>query len=171
MKRTICAALVAGLAFSTFAARASAQDADPGAEAHEGHEMSAAKLKDKLGLSDDQVTKLDAAWKSAKDAAKPYQDQMKADMAKLKQQVESKASDDDIKATLDDLDAAHKGMQGAMEKAKADSRSILTPTQQAKMALRMHHRMEKMRKKWHEGKEEEGKKEPAAPAPAPQPAQ
>lgn len=162
MKRTMCAVLMAGLAFSAFAVRAVAEDAGPGMESHEGnegHEMSAAKLKDKLGLSDDQVTKLDAAWKSAKDAAKPYREQMKADLAKLKDQVKNKASDDEIKATLDDLDAAHKGAEGAMEKAKADSRSILTPTQQAKMALHMHHRMEKMRKEWREG--HEGKKEPA----------
>lgn len=158
MNRNVWAVFFAGLFLAAAPLSLRAEDED-----HDGgkapHAMSAAKLKDKLGLTDDQVQKLDAAWKAQKEAAKPLHEQMKKDLAKLKDQVKNKAKDDEIKATLDSLAATRKSMQEAMEKTHADADAILTPTQRAKMVLKMAH----ARKHWwnwrhHKDKDEKDEK-------------
>ncbi len=166
MKRTLFALLSAGLAFAASAAPLRAQEEDSAGSAPpmmQGQSrMSAAKLKDKLGLTDDQVSKLDAARKAHQEAVKPLRERMKADIAKLREQVKSKASDAEIKATLDDLDGAWKGLRGAMEKLKSDSAAILTPTQQAKMTL-WHVR--RMRQAWRRRRNARGGMRPAGGPP------
>ncbi len=167
MNRMTCAALVVGLAVSGFAAPARAEDAsqdEPGSADHERHEWSASKLKDALGLSNEQVAKLDAAMKARAEAVKPLREQSKQQLEKLREQVKSKASDSDIQAALDQLEQTRKGMRDAMEKFKADAAAALTPTQRAKMALRM---VDNMKKGWHgrgEGKRGKGKPHSKTPA-------
>lgn len=121
------------------AGSARAHDDDAGAPAEHGH-MSAAKLKDKLGLSDDQVKKLDASMAALKESVKPLREQVKKDMTALKEQLKAKAKDDEIQSTLDALKKDRDAMRDAMEKHMADLKDILTPTQRAKMVVKMGER-------------------------------
>jgi len=103
------------------------------------------KMKEKLGLTDDQVKKLDDLRASEKAEMKPLREKAHAIIEKLEGQVKSKASDSDIKATLDEAEANHAAVEQLEDKFKQSHQAILTPTQQAKMLLhRMkHERMEK----------------------------
>lgn len=151
MKRFILAAFAAALLIPvTGAVSARAQDDGPGAGDHAGPppemgEKMAAKMKEKLGLSDDQAAKLKDAFKAHGDAMKPLGKQMKELLEKLHKQVEDKASDGDLKATLDALKASRKSMADAQESFHATLAGFLTPTQQAKFVLgaaaQMRHRM------------------------------
>jgi hypothetical protein len=133
------------------------QEAMPAPE----HESMVDKMKDKLGLSGEQVDKLKAAMKARREAIEPLMKQMKESMNKLQAQVKAKASDADIQAILDDLEQARAGMRTAMEKFKADT-TFLSATQRAKMML--HH----MHGGMHHGK---GGKTAAKPQTATTPAQ
>lgn len=113
------------------------------------------KMKEKLGLTDDQASKLKDLFKNQMEANKPLRDQMKIDMDTLQQKVDMKASDGDIKKLLDKLDGEQKQMQASRDKMKDQLRSILTPTQQAKMVLGMRQMGMGMMEKWkgrHGGK-------------------
>jgi Spy/CpxP family protein refolding chaperone len=158
MDRNVIAVLCAGLLLAAAPSALRAEDEDHDGGGKPAHEMSAAKLKDKLGLTDDQVTKLDAAWKAQKEAAKPLHEQMKKDMEKLKDQVKNKAKDDEIQATLDSLAATRKSMRESMEKTHADADAILTPTQRAKMVLKMAHARKHWWSKWGHKKDKDGDK-------------
>jgi Spy/CpxP family protein refolding chaperone len=117
------------------------------------------RMKEKLGLTDDQVSKLKDLFKSQMEANKPLRDQMKIDVDTLQQKVDMKASDGDIKKLLDKLDAEQKQMQDSREKMKDQLRSILTPTQQAKMVLGMRKMGMGMMNRWkgHNGWKKNGK--------------
>lgn len=117
------------------------------------------RLKEKLSLTDDQVSKLKDLFKGQMEANKPLRDQMKIDIDTLQQKVDMKASDGDIKKLLDKLDTEHKQMTDSREKMKDQLRSILTPTQQAKMVLGMHMRGRGMMNRWkgHNGWKKDGK--------------
>lgn len=125
------------------------------------------KLKEKLGLTDDQISKIKDLFKSQREAMTPLKDQMKIDMAILQQKVDTKASDGDLKKLLDKLDGEQKQMQASREKMKDQMRSILTPTQQAKFVLGMKKRGGMMRGKMGKGRPGWGKKGTGGKGPAP----
>jgi Spy/CpxP family protein refolding chaperone len=131
-------------------------------------------LKDKLGLSDDQATKLKEAFKKQMEANKPLRDQEKIDMDTLQQKVDIKASDSDIKALLDKLKDDHKQIQDTQERSMDKIRAILSPTQQAKWVLTMQRGM--MHRQWDGKKKGDWKKHKdngeadVAPTPADTPA-
>jgi Spy/CpxP family protein refolding chaperone len=127
------------------------------------------KMKEKLGLSDDQAAKLKDLFKSQMEANKPLRDQMKIDMDTLQQKVDMKASDGDIKKLLDKLDSENKEMQASRDKMKDQLRSILTPTQQAKMVLGMRKMGMGMMNRWkgHNGWKKDGKSGDDKSQPAP----
>jgi Spy/CpxP family protein refolding chaperone len=130
------------------------------------------RLKEKLGLTDTQAKKLKAAMKKEREANKPLLDQAKIDMDTLQQKVDSKASDDEIKALLDKLMADHKAINEAQENGKEKFRTILTPMQQAKWVLMMKDGMGRGKwggKKgdWKRDKKDEDKPADDASAPAP----
>src|SRR5437773_1786730 len=115
MNRLIPAVLLAALA----AAPALAHDevADKSGPMHhetaaeegvERRELSVDKVKKELGLSEEQAGKLDAAVKAKREAVKPLREQLKAGFDLLSSQVDAKAADADIAATLDKIAAAHK---------------------------------------------------------------
>lgn len=93
------------------------------------------RMQERLGLSDDQATKLQAAMQARRDGARAAADQMRTSMAKLRQQLDAKASDGDIKATLAQLREARRQMMAQEEKFADSVASFLTPTQQGKMLL------------------------------------
>ena len=144
MKRLICAALAAALLVPGMWA-VSARAHDEG-DAHDGpHPEMGARMKEKLGLTDDQAGKLKDAMKAHGEAAKPLHRKMRDTMAKLQDQLQDKASDGDIKATLDSLKGTRQAMSAEDEKLHSSLASFLTPTQQAKMLMgMMKHMHEKM---------------------------
>ena len=102
-------------------------------------------MKEKLGLTDEQAAKMRDVWKSQQETMKSLRDQERVDMALLRQKVDAKASDSEMKAALDKLSADRKAIQEAQESMTKKMRSILTPTQQAKMLLGTARRMEGMK--------------------------
>jgi Spy/CpxP family protein refolding chaperone len=133
-------------------------------EDHEGddadHAHHMGMMKDKLGLTDDQKAKMKEFHKSQQEKMKALMDQQKADLKSLKEKVDEKASDAELKAVLDKLSADRKAIQEAQEDMIKNMRAILTPMQQAKMALGMAKRMHGMKMgNWKEKKEKWNKDE------------
>ncbi|MBI3563909.1 MAG: DUF4890 domain-containing protein, partial [Elusimicrobia bacterium] len=146
MKRFVLAAFAAAL-LVPFAGVPTRAQGGPGGGPQGGppspemREKMAAKLKEKLGLTDDQAAKFKEAEKAHFEAMKPVHEKTKELMEKLHKQVEAKAKDDELKATLDALKAQRKTLQDEQEKFHASLQGILTPTQQAKFVLGAAHRM------------------------------
>jgi len=103
-----------------------------------GHGMD--KLKDKLGLTDDQATKMKDLFKNHMEETQPLRDQMKVDMDTLRLKVHSKASDGEIKKLLDTLSADRDKMESGRKTMEKKVREILNPTQQAKFLVSMRDR-------------------------------
>lgn len=99
------------------------------------------KHEDGLGLSEDQKTKLKKLEEDKRDAMKPLHRKMRDLTIRLSDQIEDKAADSEIKATLEELHSSRKAMMEQMEKFMHEKDAILTPTQQAKMMLWKMHRM------------------------------
>jgi Spy/CpxP family protein refolding chaperone len=99
-------------------------------------------LKKQLGLTDEQVSQWKESEKGQKQEMKLLGDEAKADLAELVVQVDQKASDTVLEASLKTLMADHKAMQASTEKQMDTLREILTPMQQAKLVVMMfgHHR-------------------------------
>lgn len=105
---------------------------------HEGREQEGlANMKEKLGLSEDQAKKLKALQESQGKDMKTLQRKMRDLMAKLEDQVDDKATDSALDATLKELKVAQKEMMAAHEKLQEAREAILTPTQRAKGLLMM----------------------------------
>lgn len=101
--------------------------------------MEPGRMKQKLGLTDEQVKKL-KALKEGRDAMKGVRRELRDKMTKLGDMVEDKASEAQLAAALKEIDALEAKMKASMEKQKAEFEAILTATQRAKM-MTMRHRM------------------------------
>lgn len=99
------------------------------------------KHEDGLGLSEDQKTKLKKLEEDKDAAMTPLHRKMRDLTIKLGDQIEDKASESEIKATLEELHSSRKAMKEQMEKFDHEKDAILTPTQRAKMMLWKMHRM------------------------------
>ena len=140
MKRIISAVLAVGLlAAGPLAGRVRAGEEKGGKDGEHAAHMEK-MMKERLGLSDDQAAKLKSAWEAEKAAVKPLRKQAKESRRKLEEQVRGLASDKDIQATLDQLDADRKAMMDAHQKVEATVASVLKPYQRAKMRLMMARR-------------------------------
>jgi Spy/CpxP family protein refolding chaperone len=85
---------------------------------------------------------------------KPLRDQVRTLSKKLEWQIAAKASDDDIKSTLDEARSARESMESSMKKFRTQMDDILTPTQQAKLLVFKSKMMERrIHGEWkhHEG--------------------
>ena len=142
MKRVICAAIAAiVLTAGPLAGRARAEDGKNDVkEGGRQGEFVEKKIKKNLGLSDDQVAKLQAAWEAEALAVKPLREKEREATDKLEEQVRDLASDKDIQATLDQLDAGHKAMAAEHQKLEGTLAATLKPYQRAKMRLFMKRR-------------------------------
>jgi Spy/CpxP family protein refolding chaperone len=133
----ICAVLFSAAALTAPALRAEDAAAKPAAQDSKNADKKLAHLKKKLALSDEQAAKLKDVWTAQKAAMKPIRDKLKKGLDQLRAQVKAKASDAEITATLDQLNAAREEMRAQTEKTMSASETILTPTQRAKIALHM----------------------------------
>lgn len=93
------------------------------------------RMKDKLGLSDDQAAKLKDAFEAHKKAVKPLRRDLKVSLEKLRWQVDAKADAKDLAATLDQIKSSRAALREAHEKLASRLSGILTPEQRARMAL------------------------------------
>ena len=94
-------------------------------------------MKAKFGLSEDQSARLKAAHRARRDAAAASRAELGALTSKLHDQLEDKAAEKDLSATLDKIVAARKSMRAEGEKFEASMTSILTVTQRAQMLVAM----------------------------------
>ena len=98
------------------------------------------RMKKKLGLTDDQASKIKELFKTQREENEPLREQTKIDMDTLRLKVDSKASDSEIKKVLEALSADQKKIQAGRGKMKEQLSAILTPSQRAKMLLEMERR-------------------------------
>lgn len=143
MKRIIstvtAAGLLAGALMLPAMLRAEGKpEGKPGAYGEKGgKEAFMEHMKEKFRLSEDQAAKLKAAHRAKRDAAAASMAELGALTSKLHDQLEDKAAEKDLAATLDKIVAARKSMRADEEKFEASMSSILTVTQRAQMLVAM----------------------------------
>jgi hypothetical protein len=125
LKKIALAALAFGLLLPSLSLRA---DEEGG--------MSA-KIKEKLGLSDEQASKFRDENKQHHEAMQPLRDKRKGLMKSLEDQVKAEAGDSAIQATLQDLEAVQKEIDTENQRHVDALKAMLNPTQQAKVLLAM----------------------------------
>lgn len=102
-----------------------------------------ARLVERLGLTEAQADKLEAAMKERKKAMRPLRRELRDAMLKLRDQVEDEAGDDAIKGTLERLKKAKRALVDEKDRFLTKVGEIVPPTQSAKLLLargklRMH---------------------------------
>ncbi|MBI3549300.1 MAG: hypothetical protein HY078_09695 [Elusimicrobia bacterium] len=112
------------------------------------HHGRAERWMKRFGLTEEQTKKFHEAQTAGKEAAKPIMEKYKAAQKKLKEQVKSKAVDDEIKKTLEEMTALRKSLHEAVESAKQKAEATLSPTQRAKMILALERGMHRARGSW-----------------------
>jgi Spy/CpxP family protein refolding chaperone len=140
MKRIISTATAAGLLAGALMVPAILRAEDKAAEKGGKHGF-AERIREKLGITEEQGAKLKAARRARRDASEAIKSDLKAGVRKLHDQLEDKAPEKDIAATLEKLSASRKALRAEEDKFEAATASILTPTQRAKMVVGMAHGM------------------------------
>jgi Spy/CpxP family protein refolding chaperone len=109
------------------------------AKAQEAPQASGAEkilqIKEKLGLSDEQVAKLKTMVQSEKAELAPMVKQQLADLKTLGEKVKANAPDAELSPILDKMEARRQNIESVKSKYIGEARTILTPTQQAKVVL------------------------------------
>lgn len=123
--------VAAALLLSGAAAGARAEPGEDGPR--RPHESRAERVKEALGLSDEQARKLKTLRRAHRDAAAELRGALAAAMRKLGDQLADKASDKELAATLDSIASSRAAL--ARERARFESAlgSVLTPTQRARL--------------------------------------
>jgi hypothetical protein len=121
-----CLAVVLSLGLS------SVVRADEGADAPVDRVL---KVKEKLGLTDEQIGKLVSLRSAARTEAAPVVKQGLADLKTLYDQTVAGVGDEVLKPTLDSIDAERRALETMRNKYVDQARLILTPTQQSKLVL------------------------------------
>lgn len=144
------------------------------AHGHKGHknmtpeqrEAKRAEMKqrfaEKLGLTAEQQSRIDAIHESFRESHKDQFEAMKAKKQELKQLKESGASEEEIQARRAALKQEYAGMRAEHEQLMSQVKAVLTPEQVEKfeaMKAEHHQKWEKRGKKGCHGKKD-------APAPA-----
>jgi len=96
-------------------------------------------MKDDLKLSESQKDQMREANKANRTAMAPLLSQMQNDRDDLKALVEKKAKDEALTQALGKLKQDGEALRAEQAKHREAIAAILTPLQQAKMALRMGH--------------------------------
>ncbi len=95
----------------------------------------ALELKEKLGLTDDQVAKLKVIAESEKAEYKPLILSGLADVKILGDKLKTGASDAELNPVVDRIEATRKSVEAAKTKYIAQVRTVLNPTQQSKLVV------------------------------------
>jgi Spy/CpxP family protein refolding chaperone len=94
-------------------------------------------MREKFEITEEQEAKLKTARRAKRDASAAIMADLGAATRKLQDQIEDKASDSELSATLDKISAIRKAERAEEDKFEAALKSILTPAQRARMALAM----------------------------------
>lgn len=136
MKRIISTAAAMGLLAAALTLPAAVRAEGPeGQHGEKGKEAFMERMREKFDITEDQEAKLKAARRARRDADAAAHDEVGAALRKLQDQLEDKASEKELSATLDRLVAARKTMRAEEDKFESSLTAILTPTQRAKMAV------------------------------------
>jgi Spy/CpxP family protein refolding chaperone len=141
--KKICRVAVGLMLLATVAAPMVSADEGPGSPEQAPSQTKApggpgsGMWKQKLGLSDDQATKLESAMKAHRAALQPLREQQGTALKTLGQQIKSNAGDSAVQGTLDQLKSLEKSVQAENEQFHQTLASFLTPTQQGKMLVGM----------------------------------
>ncbi len=107
------------------------------------------RMAKKLELSQTQQDQVKKLNEGRGPSMKPLREKMRDQMKQLRALVEKKASDGEISPVLAQVKQSHAAIRAAEEKHHEAMAAVLTPTQQAKMALWMGHQA---RERWGKGK-------------------
>lgn len=157
MKRSMLVVLAGALAVAAAAAGARAAGSDEGGEPGGRRAEFAARMqehmKKRLGLSDDQAAKMKTIFEDSRKASEPLKHDLKVSLEKLRWQVDAKAGDKDLEATLAQVDKDRKALSSQREKAIERLNKELPAEARAKLALAkfegMRRRMMLMRRGGH----------------------
>lgn len=142
MKRIMSMALAGALLLPAGLRAQGGPEGRPGPRGEQGgKEAFKERMKEKFGISDEQEAKLKAAKRARRDADAATHAEIGAAMRKLSDQLEDKAPEKDLSATLDKIVAGRKALRAEEDKFEAALTSILTPTQRARMLVAMKGRM------------------------------
>jgi Spy/CpxP family protein refolding chaperone len=137
MKRLSGGLLVLGLVCGS----ALVVQARPGG-GHRGQQGMMQGLKEEAGLSDEQAAKVKELFGANKDARKKAHAEMKAATATLEALAAGHSTDEKAyQAQLDNLGNANQALQGIRQQEITGMRGILKPSQQARVVLRLRHKV------------------------------
>jgi Spy/CpxP family protein refolding chaperone len=122
------------------------------------------KMKEKLDLTDAQVSRIKQVFENQKSTAKPIREDLKTQTKALAQKMKAGAGDGDLKPLLDKIDQDRKNLDAARQQNMEALRGILTPTQQAKAYLAMAKRGMARMGHWKKGGADGGPGPGADPA-------
>lgn len=131
MNRGLVAVLAATLGVAAIGAGAAAKD---GEKSWREDEMKR-RFVEKVGLTEAQADKLEAAMKERRKAVRPLKRELRDAMLKLKDQVEDEAGDEQVKATLERLKKARNAMRAEKDRFQTKIAEMLPPTVSAKLLL------------------------------------
>jgi len=135
MKRVINAVVIAGLLLASVGMPPSSAGEKDRSDPEKAGTKRLERLKEKLGLSDEQAGKFEAALKSQREEAKPLRRELRDSMIKLRDQVQDEAADKDVAATLERLERAKTALETRREKLRKELSALLTPRQRAMLLL------------------------------------
>ena len=128
-----------------------------GGEGHEG-QGPMGRMAEKLGLSEDQKTKLKALHEKQAESWKALGEEMRASIKALKAGVDGGAKDSELVKLMGAVEASKAKMRAQEDKSVQDMKKILTVPQQAKAALFFAHKAKEMREGGREGMRNGGMK-------------
>jgi Spy/CpxP family protein refolding chaperone len=141
--------LLSGVLLSSPLTLVRANEDQPGMENKE-HGWEPGKMDKELGLTAEQKAKMKSIRDSQMTALKPLRETQRTLMTKLQDQVKKKAPDAEIQATLTEIRSNRQAMADQMKQFHEQKEAVLTPTQQAQMALKMHEHMGEKHEHMHD---------------------
>jgi Spy/CpxP family protein refolding chaperone len=111
------------------------QGAPPDGNRNPGGDQMSEKIKERLGLSDEQFSKLKDARKAHEDVNKPLRHKAMEEMKKLGSELKAKADEKAVQATLDEIETTHQAIEDENRKFMSVTKTFLTPTQRAKLII------------------------------------
>lgn len=137
MKRIATALLGLGLLVATPALLQARPGGGHGARLLDG-------LKEEAGLTDDQVAKVKTLFAANREARQKAHADLKAATASLEGLTAANSKDEGAyQAALDRMAAAHQALQSLRAQEVTQLKGILSPSQQARVVLRLTHAMKR----------------------------
>jgi hypothetical protein len=105
-------------------------------------------LQQALALSPEQKDKLKVIRQAGREKRRQHQQKVLQLIRTLADQLQAKASDADLQATLDALKAERRAQQADQDALMDQAQAVLSPTQAAQYVLRLRDQMKAGLKRW-----------------------